>query len=496
MDPVDAIVIGAGVGGLVAAVELARRGRSVAVIERAHGPGGKLREVTAGGLRMDAGPTVFTLRDVFEDIFAAAGSRFDAHVPTRPVEVLARHAWSAGERLDLYADVERSRDAIADFAGSAEADRFVAFTRRAQKIHDTLDASFMRAQHPDPLTLARRAGASILRIDPFSTLWRALGRHFRDPRLRQLFGRYATYCGSSPFAAPATLMLVAHVEQRGVWLVEGGMYRLAEALAALCLRHGVHFRYGAHVDSLLMRGGRAAGVRLADGETLASHAVVANADVSAFASGRFGEAARTAAPSVSPAERSLSALTWNLRASATGFPLLRHNVFFSADYGSEFDDLMRLRRLPQQPTVYVCAQDRGDPDSATPTGAERLFCLVNAPADGDRAPLPRGDVDACTERTFRFLEHCGLHLARSEGHCVTTGPEDFERLFPATGGALYGAASHGWRASFRRPGARSRLPGLYFAGGSAHPGPGVPMAALSGRLAAECLLADEGREGS
>jgi len=486
------LVIGAGVAGLVTAVELALRGLEVTVLERAATPGGKLREVDIGGHRLDAGPTVFTLRSIFEELFDRAGSSLDAHVVTRPADILARHAWSAGEGLDLHADLQRSRDAIGDFAGAEEARRFSAFADEARRIYRTLDASFMRAQRPGPIDLVRRAGVTdLLGIRPFSTLWSALGGHFRDPRLRQLFGRYATYCGSSPYQAPATLMLVAHVEQSGVWLIEGGMHRLALALAALGAQHGVRYRYGEHVSEILLNGKKACGVRLASGEQLDADVVIANTDVAALAAGHLGAAVRHAVPAVAPAARSLSALTWNLVAHTEGFPLLRHTVFFSGNYEAEFDDIFRRRRLPEAPTVYVCAQDRDDAPLQPERAAERLLVLVNAPADGDRAPIAAGDIERCTRHTFRLLERCGLHVERRADACVTTTPGDFERLFPATGGALYGEASHGWRASFRRPGARSRIPGLYLAGGSTHPGPGIPMAALSGQLAADCVMADQ-----
>jgi 1-hydroxycarotenoid 3,4-desaturase len=164
-------------------------------------------------------------------------------------------------------------------------------------------------------------------------------------------------------------------------------------------------------------------------------------------------------------------------------------VFFSRDYEAEFDDLFRHARVPREPTVYVCAQDRLH-DDAAPDGPERLLCLINAPADGDHAAYGAEEIESCADRTFEFLERCGLRVRRTPDATVTTTPAQFARLFPATGGALYGQASHGWQASFRRPGSRTRLPGLYLAGGSAHPGAGVPMAAISGRLAATRLLRD------
>ena len=235
--------------------------------------------------------------------------------------------------------------------------------------------------------------------------------------------------------------------------------------------------------------GRVSGVTLADGSFVAADAIVCNADAAALALGRFGTAAASRAGLARGSRRSLSAVTWAMRARSSGFPLHYHNVFFSADYRAEFDDIFARRRLPEAPTVYVCAQDRGcerDP----PQQAERLFCLVNAPATGDAAASDPEEFDRCETRTFQHLRQLGLEIDRGTGSATRTTPRDFEGLFPGTGGALYGQASHGWRASFTRPGSRTRLPGLYLAGGSTHPGPGVPMAALSGRLAAASILED------
>ena len=488
------VVVGAGVAGLVAAADLATRGVEVIVVERAMTPGGKMREVTVGGVQVDAGPTVFTMRRVFEEIFADAGAVLSDHLTLQPIDVLARHAWAATDgtqRLDLFTDGERSADAIGQFAGAAEARGYRAFCARARRTFDTLDAGFMRAARPSsPLALLGHAKAGdLLSLSPFATLWGALGEHFRDSRLRQLFGRYATYCGTSPFLASATLMLIAHVEREGVWLVQGGMHRLPLALAGLATRHGAVFRYGAQVAEVLVEGGRSSGVRLADGERIAADAVVLNADVAALAGGLFGAAAKRAAPR-DDAPRSLSAVTWAMLAPTAGFPLLRHNVFFSNDYASEFDDVFRRDRLPTTPTVYVCAQDRDESGEYGEAGAERLLCLVNAPPSGDRRPFPDTEIERCATRSFGLLEACGLTVGRTPANTRTTTPANWEQLFPATGGALYGRAMHGAMAAFRRPGARTTLPGLFLAGGSVHPGAGVPMAALSGRQAAASAFAD------
>jgi 1-hydroxycarotenoid 3,4-desaturase len=478
------VIIGAGIGGLSAAVLLASRGEDVLVLERAAAPGGKMRRLNAGGHLIDGGPTVLTMRWVFEQIFADAGANLSDHLVLEPLAILARHAWSQSEQLDLHADLQASADAVGVFSGAEEARRFLNFAAESRRIYETLEGPFIRSQRPGPVRLATANGLAglrdMMRINPFETMWAGLGRHFRDPRLRQLFGRYATYCGSSPFLAPATLMLVAHVEQEGVWSVTGGMHELARAMAELALKHGAEIRYGAEVTAIETRNGRVSAVRSGD-DGFSCSDVIVNADCNAVASGLLGPDVSRCVTTVAPAARSLSAITWASAARTSGFELGFHNVFFSRDYRAEFEDLKTS--APSDPTVYICAQDRG---SGTPPDVDRLLVLVNAPANGDQAAQPHAAVEAAMRRK---LASCGLDVGWDSSQTLVTGPQDFERLFPATGGALYGRASHGWMASFQRPGAETSLPGLYLAGGSVHPGPGVPMAALSGRLAAECLMA-------
>ena len=485
------VVVGAGVGGLVSALQLARQGLAVTLLEAADGPGGKMRQPVVDGAAIDSGPTVFTMRWIFEQIYASAGARLDEELELTALPVLARHAWSADERMDLFADPLQSRDAIARFAGAAEANRFRQFCAQARAVYDTLEGPFIRSQTPTLMRmhgdLGLRGLAVLASLGPMRSLWGALGKHFHDPRMRQLFARYATYCGSSPWQAPATLMLVTQVELDGVWSVRGGMHALARSLAALAERAGVRLRYGAQVESIEVSGGRATGVRLADGERVAADSIVFNGDRSALGQGLLGDGARKAAPAVRPSERSLSALTWSLHVATDGFPLERHNVFFQPDYRREFDDIFRHGRLPATPTVYVCAQDRGCPGADVPA-RDRLLMLVNAPAEARRV-LTEAEIEACDSHSFSLLARYGLTIRRTPQNSLRTTPSDFHRRFPGSAGALYGMATHGWMSAFHRPGAMSRVAGLYLAGGSVHPGPGVPMAAMSGQLAAATLMA-------
>jgi 1-hydroxycarotenoid 3,4-desaturase len=480
------IIIGAGIGGLTSALLLAHAGCDVTVIDKANAPGGKMRELLVGNRAVDAGPTVFTMRHVFETIFESVGESLDQHLKLTKAKILARHAWDGDTRLDLFADHARSRDEIGKFAGAAQAKAFDNFSAQAKAIYETLDHSFMRATKTSALGLSLRIGARDIRglfgIRPFDPLWRALERHFTDPRLLQLFGRYATYAGSSPYRAPATLMLIAHAEARGVYLVDGGMHQLAVALERLGKARGAHFRYG-EAAHMIDKGG----VTLASGERIDGDRVIANCDPAALAAGLFGDSAKRAVAPYPPRNRALSALVTLYAATADGFSLSRHNVFFSNDYAAEFADI-EAGRLPREPTVYVCAQDRDAADGRAPLTPDRLQLIINAPANGDARSLSSAEIIACQNATLDKLKNCGLTLTVHDSQVTTPG--SFNQLFPATGGALYGQATHGAMSAFQRPGARSRLPWLYLCGGGTHPGAGVPMAALSGIQAASALLAD------
>lgn len=478
------VVIGGGAGGLAAALDCSVRGAEVVLLERADQIGGKIRQEWIEGSPIEAGPTVLTMRWVFERLFADAGSALADAVTLEPLAILARHAWQDGSRLDLFADREASAAAIARFASPADAEGYLAFCRHTAEIYERVQGPFIREPEPTFVRLVGSLGLRglprVMGIDFHRTMWKAIASFFRDPRLRQLFARYATYYGSDPFQAPATLNLIAHVEQAGVWAPTGGMSALAEAVAALARRRGAELRCGAHVQEIEASGGRVRGVRLAGGERLAADAVIFAGDVAALATGLLGPAVVDAAAAPPRARRSLSALTWCLRAELRGWPLAYHNVLFSRDYAGEFAALGR-GELPPEPTVYVCAPDRLG--GGSPAGPERLMVLVNAPPRGGEGAFKAREIERCESATFQLFERCGLTASRSSGPRRAT-PDDFAARFPATGGSIYGAATRSWTDALARVTTRTKVAGLYLAGGSVHPGAGVPMATLSGRFAA------------
>ncbi|MDP5116972.1 MAG: FAD-dependent oxidoreductase, partial [Burkholderiaceae bacterium] len=324
------VVVGAGMAGLVSALQLAQQGLSVTVVDKADQVGGKMRQLMPNGVAVDSGPTVFTMRWVFDQIMASVGTRLESELTIQRLDVLARHFWEDGSQLDLYADPQKSVDAVAQFAGPEQAKRFVAFCKTTRAVYDALEGPFIRSPSPTMAqmmtSLGPRGLATLASVGPMRSLWESLGKHFTDPRMRQLFARYATYCGSSPWQAPATLMLIAQVEMDGVWSVKGGMHALAQCLQRLGQARGVHFILGQECERIELSQGRVSGVRLQSGDSLRADSVIFNGDIAALRQGLLGPGVKNAVAGKKQA-RSLSAVTWSIHTPTSGLTLDRHNVF-------------------------------------------------------------------------------------------------------------------------------------------------------------------------
>lgn len=487
------IIIGAGLAGLSAAIALSAKGKEVLLFEKESAVGGKMRQQNTNARPIDAGPTVLTMKWVFDQLFDMAGTSIDAQIGLQRADILARHAWSGDGHFDLHGAQDASEAEIRSFFGPANAAGYRKFCSDSAAVFNTLKDTYIAAPCPSPTQLASRVGflnaPKLLALKPLHTLWRSLETYFPDQRLRQLFGRYATYVGSSPYLAPATLMLIAHVEQEGVWFVKDGIHKLAAAMAKVAQAQGASLRLYADIETIVTDHKGVTGITLGDGEMIESAHILYCGDVSRL-SPPFITSRAAAAQKVPPSKRSLSAITWTADIKTSGFDLKRHNVFFSPDYRREFRELFSANQPPSDPTVYICAQDR-ETDAPHEDGTpERLLCLINAPAFGDKRRLDEEEMSQCFDATQSRLKACGLTLDAPLTRMQATQPADFNQLFPGSGGALYGRASHGWTASFARPGTKTRIPGLYLAGGSVHPGAGVPMATLSGMLAAEQIIKD------
>ena len=484
------VIVGAGVGGLAAAMRLSAMGHIVTVLDRAPQVGGKIRTQPTPAGPADTGPTVLTLRAVFDRLFADVGTRLEDHVTLTADPILARHWWPDGSTLDLYADAGATADAIATFAGPKAARDYQRFAAKAARLFEHFSGPMMETAAPSALGLTwqvLRQPSLIALMSPLSTLAQALARDFDDPRLRQLYGRYATYVGGAPHAAPALLSLISHAEAMGVWACAGGLHGLARAMQSVAAQRGAQFCLGTDVKRITVEGGRATGVQTSDGYITANR-VIFNGDPAALTQGLMGDGVAQSIPMQAAYPRSLSAYVWAFAAAPHGVDLSHHNVFFGTDPQAEFGPLSE-GAMPRDPTLYVCAQDRGG--GAVPRGLERFEIIMNGPTTTATQPTQQ-EVHQCRTLTFHTLANPhGLTFTPAPTDQALTTPAGFNRMFPASQGALYGRSPHGMMAAFKRPTARTRIAGLYLVGGGAHPGAGMPMAALSAQHVVGAIVGDQ-----
>jgi phytoene desaturase len=494
------IVVGAGIGGLAAAIRLAAAGYQVQILEKNARAGGKVNLIKQDGFSFDTGPSLITMPAVLRELFAAGGARLDDELELVQLDPICRYWYRDGTRCDASTDLSRMVAEIARL-DSRDVAGFLTFLAYARQLYTVAAEPFLFHPIGGPLDAFRRlvrghyAWRDALRVLSPRSLDALVRRYFHSPYLRQLFDRYATYTGSSPYRTPAIYALIPYVEYTtGVWYVRGGIYMLVRALQRVAGRRGVALRTGCEVAQVIVRDGRACGVVLADGTALEADAVVVNADVvytyhHLLASESRREYTRVALNQMEP---SCSAFVLLLGVRRQYPHLEHHNIFFSADYSAEFRDIFVRRIPPRDPTIYVCRTTRTDPTQAPP-GHDNLFVLVNTPYLSAACDWER-EAPAYRELVLARLEQFGLDGLRR--HLVTEQmitPQDLERLYHANRGAIYGLSVHGCLAPLRRPPNRARaMQRLYFVGGSTHPGGGLPLVALSGKIVADLVAQDIG----
>ncbi|GAB4196729.1 MAG: phytoene desaturase family protein [Roseiflexaceae bacterium] len=482
------IIVGGGLGGLAAAIHLAAAGQRVTLLEKNERLGGKAGLVSAAGYCFDTGPSLMTMPWILRGLYEAAGARLEEELTLIPLESTCRYRWPDGTTFEAYQILPLLMQEIARLE-PRDVDGFLRFLAYTRRIYEAVAGPFLLNPFDGLRDLVNlRLVSDSWKIDSLRTVDAAVRSFFRSPYLRQVFNRYATYNGSSPYRAPATFNIIPYVEfVEGGWYVRGGMYELVRALERLARRMGVAIHTGAEVAQIELSGGAARGVRLAGGERLAAQAVVVNADPR-YAYARLlphsGAAAR-----MQRLEPSCSGFVLLLGVDQRYDSLGHHNIFFSQDYPREFAAIFDRRVPPPDPTVYVCATSQTDPALA-PLGHMNLFVLVNAPATGRvnwaREGRPYRDLVLAKLRRMG-LPDLEQHIAYEQ---IIT-PDDLEARYNAPGGAIYGLASNNPWSAFLRPPLRARdAQRLYFVGGGTHPGGGIPLVLLSGRAVAQRVLAD------
>jgi phytoene desaturase len=482
-DPVrtDAVVVGGGVGGLCAAIRLRAAGHRVTLLERNDVVGGKLAVLERDGFTFDVGPSLLTMPQWFDEVFHLSGTSIADALDLVRLDPQFRYSWTDGSSLTMPDGVDAATDAVEQFA-PGEGAAFRQFLLRARTIWDVSERTFFAGPMESPLALMRRMRSprDLVDIDAIRTLAARASSTFRDPRLVQWVSRYASYSGSSPFRAPATLGCIPHIElAHGAWYPRGGLGMLRDALVRAAESIGVEIRTGADVAAITQHDRRVTGVRLSDNAEIATSIVVANVDAEHLYADLSPDAARLRR--VQRAQPSGSGFIVMVGVRGVTPNLAHHNVWFSPSYRDEYHDL-HAGRAPATPTLYACVSSITDPTQA-PDGHENWFVLVNTPPDV-------GHLIGYDETVLeRVAVATGLAADRIVFTDVVT-PADIESRYRVRHGSIYGTSSDGRRAAFARPGNRGPIKGLYLVGGTSHPGGGLPLVAASARIVANLIAED------
>lgn len=500
------VVVGGGLAGLSSACVLAARGYRVTLLDKNDWVGGKAAVLHAEGYRFDMGPTILTMPSVLRRIFEEAGKNLDDYIELVSLDPQWR-CFFAGQGsddntvLDLVSNAESMKQNIDDFTGGpASGDGYRRFLKLSEQLHAVSERFFFWRSIgglTDTMDVGGALSAAVLKDVLSLRMGRSVASvvraHVPDSRVAQMMDHFTQYVGSSPYASPAVLCGIAHMQTgEGVWYPLGGTRAVPLALARLAEQLGVEFRLGTDVMRIIAQGDRVSGVVTACGAEIACDAVVSNCDAVRTYRELLDDVPKSARVKHEiNREPACSGVVLYLGLDRRYEQLLHHNFVFSRDPKAEFDAIYQRGELAPDPSAYVCAPAITESNVA-PTDCESLYVLVHTPylrpGHDWKAMLPEYR-DVILDKLEQTAGMTGLRAAIRYESALT--PEDIHHRYRVLNGAIYGLASHGkFMGAFKPANRRRDLRGLYLAGGAAHPGPGMPMVLMSGWIAADALDSD------
>ncbi len=480
-------IIGSGIGGLATALRLRSKGYAVTVFEANPYPGGKLHAIDLEGYRFDLGPSLFTMPHFVDELFRLFDREPEDYFRYLRKEVLCEYFWDDDTRFTARKNPEDFARAAADtFAEDQES--VLGYIRKNQKKYELTAPLFLEGSlHKASTYLSATTLKALMQLpalDVLGTLNRVNERKFSNPKLIQLFNRYATYNGSSPYMTPGIMSMIPHLEMfYGTFFPEGGMHEIVMSLYRLAVDEGVVFQFESKVDEIITNGKKAQALRI--GDTLhKADLFVSNMDI--FPTYRKLLPGHPAPEKTLAQERSSSALIFYWGISKSFSELDLHNIFFSNQYEEEFDHIFGKKTLYHDPTVYINITSKDWPSDA-PTGSENWFVMINAPGDygQDWEQLKSEARKNIIRKLNRVLNTDLEPLIEVE---YVLDPPGIQANTSSYRGALYGAASNSRFSAFlRHPNFSRKIANLYFCGGSVHPGGGIPLCLLSARIISDLL---------
>ena len=483
----NAVVIGAGIGGIAAALRLSKKGYKVTVFEANDYPGGKLSAFSLGDYRFDAGPSLFTMPQYVTELFEIHGEKASNFFTYQKKKIACQYFWEDQTQLTAYADSKLFLQEVHNKLG-VKATVLEKYLKRAKKKFELTAPLFLeQSLHKFKGFLSVKTLKALLNLSLYEinqNLHTVNAAQLKEPHLVQMYDRYATYNGSSPYQTPGIMTLVQHLEQEfGTFVPDGGMEQITLSLFELAKRKGVSFHLGEKVSQILVENGKATGIKTKN-HTLLADIVLSNMDV--FPTYKNLLKGIKAPQRILSQERSSSAVIFYWGINKIFDQLDLHNIFFSQDYKSEFEAIFNQKKPSEDFTVYVNITSKDIPSDA-PKGAENWFVMINTPADqGQDWNQIKNELRKKTIAKLNRILKVDMDSLIQEEEVLT--PPMIEHKTSSHLGALYGSSSNDKMAAFlRHPNFSSKIKNLYFCGGSVHPGGGIPLCLLSAKIATDLI---------